>query len=154
MSDPKRIRRRDGFDLEVDDSTSRRMAGIRQRNTKPEQVVRQILTELGLRYRLKNRDLPGSPDIANRRRRWAIFVHGCYWHRHGCRLTTTPRRNHAFWTKKFERNVERDRKNGQRMRELGYEILTIWECETKGAASLAREKLGAWVAGSRAPSGD
>lgn len=141
----EQTRRRDGFDLEVDEATSQRMAGIRQKDTKPELIVRRILTELGLRYRLTNRDLPGSPDIANRSRRWAIFVHGCYWHRHGCRHTTTPKRNTAFWEAKFRRNVERDRHAQEQMRRLGYEALTIWECETRGTANLARERLSSWA---------
>lgn len=80
---------RDGFTLEVDRETSERMAGVRQKGTKPELIVRRILRRLGIHYRVANRNLPGSPDLANRRRRWAMFVHGCFWHRHpGCRLTT------------------------------------------------------------------
>lgn len=116
----------------VDPATSRRMADIRQHGTKPELIVRRIVTALGHRYRVKNRDLPGSPDLANRSRGWAIFVHGCYWHRHeGCRLATTPKRNREFWVAKFERNVARDRQAVRDLEELGFAVLVIWECETR-----------------------
>jgi DNA mismatch endonuclease (patch repair protein) len=128
---------RDGFALEVDTETSERMAGIRQKDTKPELIVRRILRRLGIQYRVANRDLPGSPDIANRRRRWAMFVHGCFWHRHpGCRLTTTPTRNRDFWLAKFERNVERDRERADELREKGFEVITVWECETREPEAL------------------
>ena len=94
----------------TDAATSLRMAGIRQHSTKPELAVRRPFAELGASYRISNRDLPGSPDIANRRQKWAIFVHGCYWHRHaGCARTTTPTRNRAAWKAKFAANVARDR---------------------------------------------
>ncbi|PRP93145.1 Very short patch repair protein [Enhygromyxa salina] len=133
---------RDGFTLEVDPETSRRMAGIRQKGTKPELIVRRILRRLGIHYRLANRDLPGSPDLANRRRKWALFVHGCFWHRHpGCRLTTTPTRNREFWLAKFERNQERDRQRAAELRERGIEVVTVWECETRDPETLATRLL-------------
>jgi DNA mismatch endonuclease, patch repair protein len=110
---------------------SKRMGAIRQRSTSPELAVRQEVASLGLRYRTINRDLAGSPDLANRTRRWAVFVHGCFWHRHlGCRRCTTPRTNKAFWRAKFVRNVERDASVQRRLRKLGYVVLVIWECET------------------------
>jgi DNA mismatch endonuclease (patch repair protein) len=117
--------------LEVDDATSARMRTVRQKGTRPELVVRRALAGLGHRYRLGNRDLPGSPDIANRRHRWAIFVHGCFWHRHGCKASTTPTRNREFWEAKFLRNVERDRRASDALRARGYTVIVIWECETK-----------------------
>ena len=123
---------REGHTIEVDDETSARMAGIRQRGTKPELIVRRLLTMLGHRYRLETRDLPGRPDVANRSRRWAVFVHGCYWHRHpGCRLTTTPKRNTEFWQAKFDRNVARDARVAEELAEMGYRVVTVWECETR-----------------------
>ena len=123
---------REGHTIEVDDETSARMAGIRQRGTKPELIVRRLLTMLGHRYRLETRDLPGRPDVANRSRRWAVFVHGCYWHRHpGCRLTTTPKRNAEFWQAKFDRNVARDARVAEELAEMGYRVVTVWECETR-----------------------
>lgn len=122
---------KDGHLLRVDEETSRRMARIRQRDTKPELIVRKILHAQGHRFRVRNRDLPGSPDIANRARRWVVFVHGCYWHRHGCKATTTPTRNREFWLAKFARNVERDRERADTLREAGYTVVVVWECETK-----------------------
>lgn len=129
---------RDGHLLEVDDATSQRMANIRQHGTTPELTVRAIVRALGRRYRTMNRDLSGSPDLANRKRRWAIFVHGCFWHRHpGCRLTTTPRRNQKFWLAKFRRNIERDGAAVARLEADGYAVAVVWECETRDAHRLA-----------------
>jgi DNA mismatch endonuclease, patch repair protein len=116
--------------LKVDPRTARRMGGIRQQGTAPELLVRIIASSLGLAYRVRNRDLPGSPDLANRKRRWAIFVHGCFWHaHHGCELATVPKRNRGFWRAKFVANVERDRRAVNRLRGLGYSVITIWGCE-------------------------
>jgi DNA mismatch endonuclease, patch repair protein len=126
-----RYRVREGHLLEVDDATSVRMAGVRQKGTRPELVVRRSLSALGRRYRLNNRDLDGSPDLANRAQRWVVFVHGCFWHRHGCKASTTPTRNREFWEAKFARNVERDRRAAAALRALGYTVIVIWECETK-----------------------
>lgn len=137
--------RREGFELETDAETSARMAGIRRSGTRPEQIVRQLLSGLGLRYRLANEDLPGSPDLANRSARWAVFVHGCYWHRHDCKAATTPKRNRDFWEAKFARNVARDARAEAELDAKGYDVLTVWECETKGDASQAREKVAAWA---------
>lgn len=135
-------RRRDGQEILVDDATSKRMAGIRQKDTAPELIVRRLLSEAGHRYRVRNRDLPGSPDVANRKRKWAIFVHGCYWHRHqGCRRTTTPSRNREFWQRKFARNVERDREALQELRQLGFRVITVWECETRDSLDGLRDRL-------------
>lgn len=115
------------------------MAGIRQHSTKPELAVRRALRELGASYRISNRDLPGSPDVANRGQGWAIFVHGCYWHRHpGCARATTPTRNREAWEEKFTGNVERDRRKAAALEQLGFRVLTIWECETEDAEGLRR----------------
>jgi DNA mismatch endonuclease (patch repair protein) len=135
--EPLRYRLREGHLLQVDDATSRRMAGIRQKSTRPELLVGKVLRALGLRYRLTNRDLPGSPDFANRRARWALFVHGCFWHRHGCSATTTPTRNREFWEAKFARNVARDARSLEELRAGGYRAVVVWECETRrGEAEL------------------
>ncbi|MFO7566278.1 MAG: DNA mismatch endonuclease Vsr [Enhygromyxa sp.] len=123
---------REGHSIEVDEETSARMAGVRQKDTKPEQIVRRIVTRLGHRYRLQNKELPGRPDLANRSKKWVIFVHGCFWHRHpGCRLATTPKRNAEFWQAKFDRNVARDQRAVEDLEALGYTVMTIWECETR-----------------------
>lgn len=126
---------REGHVLQVDDGTSARMASVRQRGTRPERVVRAALRLAGKSYRLHNRDLPGSPDAANRKRRWAIFVHGCFWHRHGCKASTTPRRNAAYWQQKFSRNVARDQRAIRDLEARGFLVLVVWECETRGVAA-------------------
>jgi DNA mismatch endonuclease, patch repair protein len=116
--------------LRTDATTSARMGRIRQSGTAPEITIRRAVATLGLRYTVKNRDLPGSPDLANRSRRWAIFVHGCYWHRHeGCHRATTPRTNTEFWLNKFSRNVARDEAARIELQRRGYRVLTFWQCE-------------------------
>src|SRR5688500_542986 len=96
-------------DLILDEVTSKRLGRIRQADTAPEQTVRRALWALGLRFRRANRDLPGSPDIANRTAHWAVFVHGCFWHAHtGCSKATVPKRNRQFWLEKFAANRARD----------------------------------------------
>lgn len=134
-------KRKDGYTIRFDEDTSERMAGVRRSDTKPELIVRRLLSELGHRFRVRNRDLPGSPDIANRTRGWVVFVHGCYWHRHGCRATTTPKRNRAFWEAKFRRNVERDAERVRALREQGYRVVVVWECETKKELDVLRSRL-------------
>lgn len=127
-------------------AVSARMGRVRQRGTSPELAVRLAVRVLGMRYRVVNRDLPGSPDIANRARRVAIFVHGCYWHRHsGCAKATTPRANRAFWLAKFARNRARDRASVRALEEMGFRVVVIWECETRDSRALVerlRSELG------------
>jgi len=111
---------------------TRCMANIRSKDTKPELVVRGLLRELGIRYRLNVRTLPGKPDITIGRLKLAIFVHGCFWHRHSCRLgQATPTTNTAFWAAKFETNQRRDRAARRTLKLLGWRVLTVWECQTK-----------------------
>jgi len=115
------------------------MAGIRGTDTKPERLVRSWLHRQGLRFRLHKSGLPGRPDIILSKYRAAIFVHGCFWHRHpGCRYATTPASNAAFWQEKFRKNVERDRKKTAELRRLGWRVLTIWECQVGGERQLNR----------------
>lgn len=129
----------DGFELLLDPQTSARLGRIRQKNTKPEQDVRKIVAALGLRYRLSNRDLPGSPDIANRSAGWAIFVHGCFWHRHeGCKRTTTPKRNREFWEAKFRANEDRDRRAIDALIQERFRVAIIWECEAQRTEEVVR----------------
>lgn len=121
-----------------DDATLRRMQRQRQRDTRAELVVRSLLHEQGHRFRIANRDLPGSPDAANRSRRWAVFVHGCYWHQHpGCPRATIPRRNRDFWEAKFQANRERDERVEVQLRQAGYAVITVWECEVDDPTALA-----------------
>lgn len=125
------------FALESDQRTSERMAAVARRDTPAELAARRALTALGLRYRLHDRGLPGSPDIANRACRWAVFVHGCFWHSHqDCRRARLPSRNRAFWKAKLERNRERDRVACRTLRDLGFDVLILWECETRREATL------------------
>jgi DNA mismatch endonuclease (patch repair protein) len=108
------------------------MARIRSRNTKPEKVVRQLVTSLGLRYRLQRRDLPGKPDLVFGPRRTVLFVHGCFWHQHAhCPAGRLPTANRVFWETKLTRNAERDATTKTALRRLGWRVLTVWECETK-----------------------
>lgn len=109
---------------------SRRMSLIRSSNTNPELVLRRALHRLGLRYRLRNTQLPGKPDIAFPRLKVAIFVHGCFWHRHeNCKVANMPKSNTAFWQEKFDRNVARDQRNEGALKSMGWRVETVWECE-------------------------
>jgi DNA mismatch endonuclease, patch repair protein len=118
--------------LKTDAATSERLGRIRQHGTSAELLVRKVVTRLGGRYRVTNRDLPGSPDLANRKQRWAIFVHGCYWHSHtGCVKATVPKRNRAFWLAKFAANKRRDAAAMRKLRQLGYKSIVVWECEVR-----------------------
>src|SRR5258708_7131223 len=116
----------------TDSETSRRMAGIRQRNTRPELVVRSFLSAAGLRYRCNCRGLPGSPDLANKSKGWVIFVHGCFWHGHsGCSKATVPKRNRTFWIDKIRANRRRDMAKQGALRQAGLHVAIVWECETR-----------------------
>jgi DNA mismatch endonuclease, patch repair protein len=120
-------------------AASARMGRVRQKRTAPELAVGQIARSLGLRLTTHNRDLPGSPDFANRSRKIAIFVHGCFWHRHrDCKKTTTPKRNRAFWQAKFHANQLRDRRTLRSLRQLSFSTLVIWECETAERAKMEK----------------
>lgn len=113
------------------------MRAVKHAHTAPEIIVRQMLHALGLRFRLQRRDLPGSPDIVMPRFRTAIFVHGCFWHRHpGCCYATTPKTRQEYWLPKFMANVERDARKEAQLRELGWRVLVVWECETRGRGEL------------------
>jgi DNA mismatch endonuclease Vsr len=107
------------------------MAGIRQANTAPEAKVGACLRLFDLHYRKNVKALPGSPDFANQKRRWAIFVHGCFWHHHSnCRKATVPKTNTAFWSGKFRANRKRDAAAIAKLRKQGYKVLLVWECQT------------------------
>ena len=111
---------------------SRMMSGIRGKNTRPEVKLRKALFARGYRYRLHDKSLPGKPDLVFRGRRTVIQVHGCFWHRHqGCRFATTPATRPGFWKRKFAQNVERDARNETALRNLGWKVVIVWECEIK-----------------------
>ena len=114
----------------VDRATrSRMMAGIGGKNTRPEIVLRRALHARGLRYRLHDRKLPGTPDIVFRRFGAVCFVHGCFWHRHaGCPFAATPSTRGEFWRTKLDANVERDRRNRRDLLRAGWRVAVVWEC--------------------------
>lgn len=114
----------------VDQATrSRMMSGIRGKNTRPEMVVRQFLHAHGFGYRLHTKNLVGRPDVVLTKWMVAIFVHGCFWHRHqGCRFTTTPVSNAERWQNKFEENVTRDRREVLQLVSKGWAVIILWEC--------------------------
>jgi DNA mismatch endonuclease, patch repair protein len=117
------------------------MRRVRQSGTAPELLVRQLLTSVGAKYRLNVRGLPGSPDIANKSRRKAIFVHGCYWHGHqGCRRATVPKANRDFWSNKFQRNRQRDAEKLALLQAMRFDVLVVWECEVFAEGTL-QERL-------------
>jgi DNA mismatch endonuclease (patch repair protein) len=117
---------------EVTSQRSALMRAVRGKDTKPEMAVRRILHRLGFRFRLQRRDLPGRPDIVLPRHRLAIFVHGCFWHRHSdCRRTSIPKTRADFWSAKFEANAARDERVARELVTAGWKVIVIWECQTK-----------------------
>ncbi len=100
--------------------------------------MRSLLHRMGYRFRLHRKDLPSRPDIVLPKYRAVVLVHGCYWHRHpGCRLTYTPKSNREFWEAKFNENVSRDARQHNQLNNLGWQVITVWECETKELAVLS-----------------
>ena len=113
------------------------MAKVKGRDTCPEKTVRSLLHSMGYRFRLQRADLPGKPDIVLPKRQTAVFVHGCFWHRHpGCKRATTPASNTEYWNPKFARTVARDARNQELLETGGWRVLVIWECELKDLAAL------------------
>lgn len=124
-------------DPEPSRARSANMASIGSKDTKPELAVRRLLHRLGYRYRLHRTDLPGTPDICFPSRKKAIFIHGCFWHRHeGCRRTTVPKTRISFWEDKFNKNTVRDRNNLTMLGVLGWDTMVVWECETTDLKAL------------------
>jgi DNA mismatch endonuclease (patch repair protein) len=112
---------------------------IKSRDTSPERSLRSIVWGLGFRYRKNRRDIPGSPDIALIKRKRAIFLHGCFWHRHDCPSgQRTPKSKTEFWASKFERNVERDLAVTRKLKSAGWRALVVWECELTDRARVER----------------
>jgi DNA mismatch endonuclease (patch repair protein) len=115
------------------------MRAVRRERTNPELAVARFLRARGVRFRTNVRSLPGSPDLANKTKKLAIYVHGCFWHRHAaCKKATTPKQNAEFWRTKFEQNVARDRRKVQALRDLGFEVAVVWECEAGNEKRLDR----------------
>jgi DNA mismatch endonuclease (patch repair protein) len=113
------------------------MSRIRSKDMAPEMIVRRIVYGMGYRYRLHRKDLPGKPDLVFPCKRKIIFVHGCFWHQHiGCNDGHMPKSNIAYWSPKFERNIQRDKKTVEELTKMGWCVLVIWECETANRDTL------------------
>lgn len=122
------------------------MAAVPTKDTKPEVALRKELHRRGFRYRLHVTSLPGRPDFVFPSRKVAVFVHGCFWHRHqGCPKATTPKSNREFWVDKFEANVARDNRNTHDLERLGWTPLTVWECEIKRSVHDAADVVDAML---------
>lgn len=104
------------------------MAAIRSKDTRPELRVRSALHRAGYRFRLHRREMPGTPDLVLPRYRAVVFVHGCFWHGHGCKLSSAPKTNVAFWRQKMQANRTRDIRAARRLRAIGWSVLTVWQC--------------------------
>jgi len=129
-------------DVHTREQRSRNMAAIKGANTAPELRVRSILHELGFRFRLNRRDLPGKPDIVLPKHRATIFVHGCFWHCHDCRYgRVVPATRSEFWATKRHETVARDKRKARKLRACGWRVLTLWECATKDESLIKRKLL-------------
>lgn len=118
------------------------MSRVKSKNTKPELMIRSILHKQGYRFRVHRKDLPGNPDIVLPRYKTVIFVHGCFWHQHeGCPDSKRPSTNIEFWNSKLNENIARDQKNKIKLRELGWEVFVIWECEMKDIENLKKKLI-------------
>ena len=117
---------------------SENMRAIRSKNTLPELAVRSLVHKLGYRFRLHRSDLPGKPDLVFPGRHKVMFVHGCFWHSHGCKKGLVPKSNRDFWLPKLRRNKERDRENLKALAQLDWEALEIWQCELKDSRTLVK----------------
>ena len=121
----------------VSEQRSRNMSAIKSKNTKPEIKVRKVLHSMGYRFRLHRKDLPGSPDIVLPKYKTVIFVHGCFWHRHeNCKYASTPKTRQEFWKNKFKANVKRDLEIQEKIKNIGWQSVVIWECELKNLDQL------------------
>lgn len=117
------------------------MSSVRTKDTKPELSLRRMLHRLGYRFRLHRKDLPGSPDIVFPARRKVIFVHGCYWHGHGCQWGKLPKSNQTYWLGKIRANQARDARNAADLQALGWGVLTIWQCELRRSDDALRRAV-------------
>lgn len=131
------------------EARSRLMSRVRSRNTRPELYVRRAVWSAGFRYRLHVKKLPGTPDLALRKYRTVVFVQGCFWHQHGCAKSKRPSSNREFWDLKLDSNMARDTRDRMRLEELGWIVITVWECSLEGETEglliklkIAREALG------------
>lgn len=115
------------------------MSRIRSKNTKPELVVRKVLSKIGIRYRLHNSKLPGRPDITISKAKTIIFINGCFWHQHkNCKKQTLPASNKDYWEKKLKNNIEKQKQDVRTLRKLGWKVHKIWECQTADETKLTK----------------
>ncbi len=139
-------------DIVDPETRSRMMSGIEGKNTKPELALRRALHARGFRYRLHDNKLPGKPDLILPRFRTAIFVHGCFWHRHeDCKYATTPATREEFWKLKFRKNVARDKRNTAALIDEGWKVAVIWECEIKRSLVEVADKIEYWIKSDTSP---
>ncbi|MDH3032097.1 very short patch repair endonuclease [Methylobacterium fujisawaense] len=126
-------------DTRTPEQRRRIMQSVGQKNTKPELAVRKIAHALGYRFRLHRKDLPGRPDLVFPGRKKVVFVHGCFWHGHGCPKGRLPKSRPEFWVPKIEGNKERDHRAEAKLAELGWETLTVWQCEAKNVEAVTAQ---------------
>lgn len=128
---------------------SRAMAAIKSKHTKPEMLVQKMLHAAGFRYRLHYKGLPGQPDLVFPRYKAVIFIHGCYWHYHGCTLSHLAKSNTDYWLPKIKRNLERDKQHVNALLESGWRVLIVWECAIRGKNKLEPatllKRITAWL---------
>ena len=130
------------MDVFTREKRSQIMSRVSSGNTKPEIAVRSLLHDLGYRFRLHRKDLPGKPDITLPKHKKIIFVHGCFWHGHtGCSRSKRPLTNKEFWREKLDKNIERDKETVDALRELGWNVLIVWSCEVKDNDKLKTKLL-------------
>lgn len=138
-------------DTRTPEQRRRIMQSVKTHDTGPELTVRRILCRLGYRYRLNAKNLPGRPDIVLPGKMMAIFVHGCFWHGHGCRKGRAPKSRLDYWKPKLKTNRKRDATQLRALKALGWSVLTVWQCETNDSKVL-RSRLSAFLEGARTPS--
>jgi len=114
------------------------MRAIRHKDTSPEMLVRRVLTQMRYRYRLHVKSLPGKPDLVFLQRRKIVLVHGCFWHQHSCPEGRKPLSNSDYWEPKLTGNVKRDVRHAKELKALGFDVMVIWDCETKNEGDVAR----------------
>ncbi|MBO9445732.1 very short patch repair endonuclease [Ruegeria sp. R14_0] len=132
------------------ETRSHMMRNIRGKDTKPELLLRHALHARGFRYRLHHKQLPGRPDLVFPKYGAAVFVHGCFWHRHqGCPKATTPGTREEFWQEKFAKNIARDRRNLNQLQEAGWRVLVVWECElSRSSIDQTVNRVSRWLCSS------
>ena len=128
-------------DSRTPEQRRRIMQSVGAKDTKPELLLRKLISRLGFRYRLHGKKLPGTPDITFCGMKKVIFMHGCFWHAHGCEKGRAPKSRLRYWGPKLEANRDRDAKKNEQLRDLGWSVLTVWQCELKDLEGLKRKIL-------------